>query len=125
VLSAGERQLLTLVRSCISPARLVILDEATCHLDPQTEARVEPAFAARDGRLIVIAHRIGSVLRADRVLVLHAGQALVGSHDELLLCSALYRDLVVTGARRRPPWAAGRGRRAAEPRAPIDLFSVN
>jgi ABC-type multidrug transport system fused ATPase/permease subunit len=93
-LSAGERQLLTLVRSYISQARLVILDEATCHLDPAAEARVERSFADRDGSLIVIAHRISSALRAKHVLVLDAGQALVGSHAELLLCSALYRDLV-------------------------------
>jgi ATP-binding cassette subfamily C protein len=93
-LSAGERQLLTLVRSYISPARLVILDEATCHLDPQAEARVERAFADRDGSLIVIAHRISSALRARRVLVLDGRQALAGSHAELLLRSALYRDLV-------------------------------
>jgi ATP-binding cassette, subfamily B, bacterial RamB/AmfA len=93
-LSAGERQLLTLVRSYISHARLVILDEATCHLDPQAEARVERVFADRDGSLIVIAHRISSALRARRVLVLDGGQALVGGHADLLLRSALYRDLV-------------------------------
>jgi ABC-type multidrug transport system fused ATPase/permease subunit len=93
-LSAGERQLLTLVRCYISHARLVILDEATCHLDPAAEARVERAFADRDGSLLVIAHRISSALRARRVLLLDAGQALLGSHDDLLLRSALYRDLV-------------------------------
>jgi ATP-binding cassette subfamily C protein len=94
VLSAGERQLLTLVRAFISQARLVILDEATCHLDPQAEAQIERAFADRDGSVIVVAHRISSARRADRVLVLDAGQALVGGHDELLQRSALYRDLV-------------------------------
>lgn len=93
-LSAGERQLLTLVRAYISEAPLVILDEAACHLDPAAEARVERAFAERPGSLLVIAHRISSALRARRVLVLDGGQALVGSHDELLLRSALYRDLV-------------------------------
>jgi ATP-binding cassette subfamily C protein len=93
-LSAGERQLLTLVRSYISPARLVILDEATCHLDPAAEAHVERAFADRDGSLLVIAHRISSALRAQRILLLDAGHALLGSHDELLQRSALYRDLV-------------------------------
>jgi ABC-type multidrug transport system fused ATPase/permease subunit len=93
-LSAGERQLLTLVRSYISPARLVILDEATCHLDPQAEARVERVFADREGSLIVIAHRISSALRARRVLLLEGRQTLVASHADLLLRSALYRDLV-------------------------------
>jgi ATP-binding cassette subfamily C protein len=93
-LSAGERQLLTLVRSYLSEARLVILDEAACHLDPAAEARVERAFAARAGTLVVIAHRISSALRARRVLVLDGREALVGAHEELLARSALYRDLV-------------------------------
>ncbi len=93
-LSAGERQLLTLVRSYVSEARLMILDEATCHLDPAAEARVERAFADRAGSLLVIAHRISSALRAPRVLVLDDGGALVGSHAELLVRSSLYRDLL-------------------------------
>jgi ATP-binding cassette subfamily C protein len=109
-LSAGERQLLTLVRSYISRAPLVILDEATCHLDPAAEALVERAFAARHGSLVVIAHRISSALRAQRVLILDSGQALIGDHDELLLRSALYRDLV--GHWKAPP-------PAIKPRLPV------
>ena len=77
-LAAGERQLLTLVRSYISPARLVILDEATCHLGPAAEARVERAFADRDGSLLVIGHRISSALRARRVLLLDTGHDAAG-----------------------------------------------
>jgi ABC-type multidrug transport system fused ATPase/permease subunit len=93
-LSAGERQLLTLVRAYLSPARLVILDEATCHLDPVKDARVERAFAQRPGALVVMAHRISSAMHARRVLVLDGSRALLGTHRELLTCSALYRDLV-------------------------------
>jgi ATP-binding cassette subfamily C protein len=93
-LSAGERQLVTLVRAYLSPARLVILDEAGCHLDPAAEARVERAFARRPGTLIVIAHRISSALRAQRILVLDGPRVVHGTHDELLERSALYRDLV-------------------------------
>jgi ATP-binding cassette, subfamily C, bacterial len=93
-LSAGERQLLTLVRAYLSPARLVILDEATCHLDPAAEAQAESAFTRRPGALLVIAHRTSSALRARRVLVLDGSHALVGSHQDLLIRSALYRDLV-------------------------------
>jgi ATP-binding cassette, subfamily C, bacterial len=93
-LSAGERQLVTLVRAYLSPARLVILDEATCHLDPVADSRVERAFAQRPGTLVVVAHRISSALHARRVLVLDGSRALLGSHQELLTCSALYRDLV-------------------------------
>ncbi len=93
-LSAGQRQLLTLVRAYLSPARLVILDEATCHLDPAAEARVEAAFTERPGTLLVIAHRISSALRARRVLVLDGPDALLGEHHDLLARSSLYRDLV-------------------------------
>lgn len=93
-LSAGERQLLTLVRAYLSPAPVVVLDEATCHLDPVAEARVELAFARRPGTLIVIAHRISSALRAPRVLVLDGAGTAAGTHDELLDGSVLYRDLV-------------------------------
>jgi ABC-type multidrug transport system fused ATPase/permease subunit len=93
-LSAGERQLVTLVRAYVSPAWVVILDEASCHLDPNTEALVERAFARRPGTLIVIAHRISSALRAERILVLDGTQVLHGSHGELLERSPLYGDLV-------------------------------
>ncbi|MGH4008145.1 MAG: ATP-binding cassette domain-containing protein [Pseudonocardiaceae bacterium] len=93
-LSAGERQLLTLVRAYLSPAWLVILDEATCHLDPAAEAQAELAFTKRPGALLVIAHRTSSALRAKKILVLDGGHALLGSHQELLTRSSLYRDLV-------------------------------
>jgi len=94
LLSAGERQLVTLARAFLSPARLVVLDEATCHLDPAAEARVEEAFARRDGSVIVIAHRISSALRARRILVLDGTDVVLGTHADLLEQSALYRDLV-------------------------------
>ncbi|MGH3832801.1 MAG: ATP-binding cassette domain-containing protein [Pseudonocardiaceae bacterium] len=93
-LSAGERQLLTLIRAYLSPAHLVILDEATCHLDPAAEARAELAFTTRPGALLVIAHRTSSALRARKILVLDGDHANLGSHDELLTHSPLYRDLV-------------------------------
>lgn len=93
-LSAGERQLLALVRAYLSPAPVVVLDEATCHLDPVAERRAEEAFAARGGTLVVIAHRISSAMRASRVLVLDGAGAEVGDHEELATTSALYRELV-------------------------------
>jgi ATP-binding cassette subfamily C protein len=93
-LSAGERQLLTLVRAYLSPAPLVILDEATCHLDPAAEAQAELAFTKRPGALLVIAHRTSSALRARKILVLDGGHAILGSHNELLIHSPLYRDLI-------------------------------
>ncbi|MEU8778378.1 ABC transporter ATP-binding protein [Streptomyces sp. NPDC048606] len=93
-LSPGERQLLALTAACLSPAPLLLLDEATCHLDPRAEERAERALARRPGTLVVVAHRISSAIRADRVLVLDGTRAVCGTHAELPARSALYRDLV-------------------------------
>ncbi|MFC6982203.1 ATP-binding cassette domain-containing protein [Streptomyces cirratus] len=93
-LSQGERQLLALGAAHLSPAPLLLLDEATCHLDPEAEEHAERALAARPGTLVVVAHRISSAARADRVLVLDGTRAVCGTHDELPARSALYRDLV-------------------------------
>ncbi|MEV0328035.1 ABC transporter ATP-binding protein [Micromonospora echinospora] len=93
-LSAGERQVIAAVRAWLAPAPLAILDEATCHLDPAAEALVEEAFARRPGTLVVVAHRITSALRADRVLVLDGELPVLGEHRELLARSATYRELV-------------------------------
>lgn len=93
-LSAGERQLIAVVRAYLSPSRLVILDEATCHLDSTAEACIERAFARRPGTLIVIAHRISSAIRAKRVLVMDGDRIVLGKHHDLLEASQLYRDLV-------------------------------
>jgi ATP-binding cassette subfamily C protein len=93
-LSAGERQLIALARSYLSPAPLAVLDEATCHLDPEAERRAEEAFAARPGALIVVAHRISSALRAKRIVVLDGSRATLGTHTSLLRDSPLYRDLL-------------------------------
>ncbi|KWT59945.1 ABC transporter ATP-binding protein [Streptomyces albus subsp. albus] len=106
-LSAGERQLVALVRAYLAPAPLVVLDEATCHLDPAAEARAERAFAARPGgTLIVVAHRISSALRADRVLVMDGTHARTGRHGDLLRRSALYRELTGGWAHEGPGGAA-------------------
>jgi ATP-binding cassette subfamily C protein len=94
-LSAGERQLVALARAYLSCAPLALLDEATCHLDAETEERAERAFAARPGgTLVVVAHRISSARRAGRVLVMDGRSTAYGGHEELMRTSALYRDLV-------------------------------
>ncbi|MER5964649.1 ABC transporter ATP-binding protein [Streptomyces sp. NPDC002057] len=93
-LSLGERQLIALGRAHLAAAPLLLLDEATCHLDPVAEATAEHALSARPGTLVVVAHRLSSALRADRVLVLDGTRAAYGTHEELLVRSALYRDLV-------------------------------
>ena len=113
-LSAGERQVLALVRAYLSPAPLAVLDEATCHLDPAAEAAAETAFAARGGTLIVVAHRLSSALRARRVLVLDGERIALGDQGTLMATSPLFRDLlghwhadpaagpIVDAARRNP-----------------------
>ncbi|GGS07186.1 ABC transporter ATP-binding protein [Streptomyces humidus] len=94
-LSAGERQLIALTRAYLSSAPLALLDEATCHLDPEAEARAERAFAARPGgTLVVVAHRVSSARRAGRVLVMDGPRTMCGTHEEMVRRSALYRDLV-------------------------------
>ncbi|MFI1933908.1 ATP-binding cassette domain-containing protein [Streptomyces sp. NPDC020330] len=93
-LSAGERQQIALARAYLAPAPLVLLDEATCHLDPASEARAEEAFARRPGSLVVVAHRISSALRAQRILLMDGSRVVIGTHDEVLEQSHLYRDLV-------------------------------
>jgi ABC-type multidrug transport system fused ATPase/permease subunit len=93
-LSAGERQLIALTRVYLSDAQIIVLDEATCHLDPVAEARAEQAFAQRHGTLIVIAHRISSALRADRILLMDGARPLLGTHEQLLASSSLYGDLM-------------------------------
>jgi ATP-binding cassette subfamily C protein len=109
-LSAGERQLIALTRAYLSAAPVIILDEATCHLDPAAEEQAEEAFARRGGTLIVIAHRITSARRAKRILVLDGVRAQVGDHASLLAGSPMYRDLV--GYWDAQDTDARRGRRA-------------
>lgn len=97
-LSAGECQLLALARAHVAPAPLVLLDEATCHLDPAAEALAERAFAARPGgTLIVVAHRIGSARRAGCVLLMDGTHTQCGTHEELLARSSFYRELTGSG----------------------------
>jgi ATP-binding cassette, subfamily C, bacterial len=93
-LSAGERQLIAVARAHLTPAPVLILDEATCHLDPVAEERVERVLAARGGTLIVVAHRISSALRAQRIVLMDGANMFAGTHGELLANSPLYRDLV-------------------------------
>lgn len=107
VLSNGERQLIALARVYISSANVIVMDEATCNLDPAAEAQAEEALAATGRTLIVIAHRISSARRAQRVLVLDGTSAMAGSHDELINASPLYADLVGRWSRHAgPPFSA-------------------
>jgi ATP-binding cassette subfamily C protein len=99
-LSRGEQQLIVLARTYISPASLIVLDEATSNLDPQHELQAEQAFVRRPGTLVIIAHRISSAARAQTVLLLGAGTQVMGSHEELLARSRPYACLVTASADR-------------------------
>ncbi|MFI9611803.1 ATP-binding cassette domain-containing protein [Streptomyces sp. NPDC052023] len=108
-LSAGERQLIALTRAYLSHAPLALLDEATCHLDPEAEERAERAFAARPGgTLVVVAHRIGSARRAGRVLLMDGPRTAYGTHDELVRRSPAYRALAGEEAPPSQPALAAR-----------------
>ncbi len=95
-LSGGEKQRLAIARLFLKDPAIVILDEATSHLDAETEALVQEAFgAALAGRTaIVIAHRLSTIQNADQILVVDAGRVTErGTHAELITQGGLYRDL--------------------------------
>ena len=98
-LSGGERQRLTIARLLLARPRVVILDEATAHLDSESEAAVQAALAeALEGRTaIVIAHRLSTVRAADEIAVVEAGRVVErGTHDELLAAGGRYAALYRT-----------------------------
>ncbi|MFJ6462205.1 ABC transporter ATP-binding protein [Streptomyces sp. NPDC091387] len=98
-LSGGERQRLTIARLLLAQQRVVILDEATAHLDSTSEAAVQEALAeALEGRTaVVIAHRLSTVRAADLILVIEEGRvAERGTHTELLAAGGRYEELYRT-----------------------------
>jgi ATP-binding cassette subfamily C protein len=95
-LSGGERQRMTIARLLLARQRVVLLDEATAHLDNTSEAAVQEALAeALEGRTaLVIAHRLSTVRTADLILVVEAGRVVErGTHDELLARGGRYAEL--------------------------------
>jgi ATP-binding cassette subfamily B protein len=96
LLSGGERQRLAIARSLLARPALLLLDEPTASLDARNEALLRETLAAagRDRSLLVVAHRLSTVLDSDQIVVLDAGRVVArGTHAELVENSPLYREL--------------------------------
>jgi ATP-binding cassette subfamily B protein len=95
-LSGGQKQRLSIARALVRDAPVLLLDEATSALDAENERLVQAALseAMREHTTLVIAHRLATVLKADRIVVMEAGRVVdIGAHDELVARGGLYQRL--------------------------------
>jgi len=95
-LSGGQRQRIAIARAILRNPRLLLLDEATSALDAQSEAAVQNALEnlMKNRTSLVIAHRLATVVQADRILLMDRGRIqAIGTHETLMVESALYRTL--------------------------------
>jgi ATP-binding cassette subfamily B protein len=101
-LSSGERQLIALARAFLAHPRVLVLDEATSNLDLQSETKIESALDVllENRTAILIAHRLSTAMRADRIVVVDEGRIIeVGSHDELVAAGGRYAEMYATWVR--------------------------
>nr|MCR5691643.1 ATP-binding cassette domain-containing protein [Eubacterium sp.] len=95
-LSGGEQQRITIARAVLKDAPILILDEATAFADPDNETKVQAAFEelAKGKTMVMIAHRLSTVMNADRIFVMNEGECVeTGSHQELMEKDGLYKRM--------------------------------
>ncbi|HUH01792.1 MAG TPA: ABC transporter ATP-binding protein [Kofleriaceae bacterium] len=100
--SAGERQLIAFARALVRDPEILVLDEATAHVDPEAEGLIEAGLRelVKDRTTLVIAHRLSTIRNADQILVMARGQIVErGTHDELVARGGVYASLERTFAR--------------------------
>ena len=110
-LSGGEKQRLAIARVFLKDAPIIILDEATAYADAENEAKIQAAFAklAQNKTVLMIAHRLKTVERADQILVMDKGKLVgAGTHEELLTGCETSKHLVDANLR-RDRWSIGKG----------------